>query len=40
MNIDSVALIIFNRPKETEKVISIIREAKPKNFYLIADGLE
>lgn len=38
MNIDSVALIIFNRPKETEKVISIIREAKPKNFYLIADG--
>lgn len=38
MNIDSVALIIFNRPRQTEKIIKIIKKAKPKNFFLIADG--
>ena len=33
MNIDSVALIIFNRPRQTEKIIKIIKKVKPKNFF-------
>lgn len=34
----AVAFIIFNRPETTEKVFATIRQAKPKKFFIIADG--
>jgi hypothetical protein len=33
-----VAFFIFNRPKQTEKVFSIIRQAKPSKLFIVADG--
>ncbi len=33
-----VAFIIFNRPKQTAKVFSAIRAARPPQLFVIADG--
>ena len=33
-----VALIMFNRPEHTKKVLDKIREVRPKKLYVIADG--
>lgn len=33
-----ILLIIFNRPKETQQLFSIIQKIKPKKLYLAADG--
>ena len=33
-----IAFIIFNRPDTTKKVFEVIRQAKPKQLYIIADG--
>lgn len=33
-----VALIIFNRPEETTRMIDAIRQARPKRLFVIADG--
>lgn len=33
-----VVLIIFNRPKTTEKVLNSIRKVRPRKLFLIADG--
>ena len=33
-----IAFIIFNRPNTTKKVFEAIRQAKPKQLYIIADG--
>jgi len=33
-----VALIMFNRPEHTKKVLEKIREVRPKKLYVIADG--
>lgn len=33
-----VALIIFNRPEETERVFAAIRAARPERLFVIADG--
>jgi hypothetical protein len=33
-----VALIIFNRPKETARAIAAIRAVRPKRLFVIADG--
>lgn len=33
-----ILLIIFNRPKETERVFNVIRKQKPRNFFVAADG--
>ena len=33
-----IVLIVFNRPKETRKVLKKIVEVNPKNVYVIADG--
>jgi hypothetical protein len=33
-----IAFFIFNRPETTEKVFNVIREAKPKQLFIIADG--
>ena len=35
---NSIALIIFNRPDTTQRVFNVIREAKPKKLFVIADG--
>ncbi len=34
----SVVLIIFNRPKETARAFAAIREARPRQLFVIADG--
>ncbi len=34
----TVALFIFNRPKETSTVFECIRKVKPKSLFIIADG--
>lgn len=33
-----VVLLVFNRPKETSRVFASIREARPKQLLVIADG--
>ncbi|MGI0480772.1 glycosyltransferase family 2 protein [Geminocystis sp. CENA526] len=33
-----VALIIFKRPKQTQQVFNAIRQAQPKQLFVIADG--
>lgn len=33
-----VALIVFNRPRQTERVFAAIREARPSRLFVIADG--
>jgi|GEM_PF-6744661 len=33
-----VALIIFNRPKQTRQVFEALRQIKPDRLYVIADG--
>jgi hypothetical protein len=33
-----VAMIVFRRPRHTERVLSAIRQAKPKKLLVIADG--
>jgi hypothetical protein len=33
-----VALIMFNRPEHTKKVLEKIREVRPRKLYVIADG--
>lgn len=33
-----VLFLIFNRPDTTEKVFAKIREAKPKQLFIAADG--
>lgn len=33
-----IALLIFNRPDKTAKVLEVIRQAKPKKLFVIADG--
>jgi hypothetical protein len=33
-----VALIIFNRPQETAQTLAAIREVRPKQLFVIADG--
>jgi len=33
-----VAMIVFNRPRQTEHVFAQIREARPSRLFLIADG--
>ncbi len=33
-----IALIIFNRPDHTERVFEVIRQAKPRQLLVIADG--
>jgi hypothetical protein len=33
-----IAFIIFNRPDTTKKVFDVIRQAKPKQLFIIADG--
>ena len=33
-----VVLIIFNRPHTTAKVFEAIRQAKPSQLFIIADG--
>lgn len=33
-----VALLVFNRPKETSRVFAAIREARPRQLLIIADG--
>lgn len=33
-----ILLLIYNRPKYTEKVFSVIREIKPKKLFIHADG--
>ena len=38
VNIDSVALFIYNRPEATQRIFSCIRKAKPKKLFLVADG--
>jgi hypothetical protein len=37
-NIPPVVLFIYNRPETTKKVFARIREAKPAQLFLIADG--
>lgn len=37
MNIP-VALLIFNRPDKTEKVLEVIRQVKPDKLLIVADG--
>jgi hypothetical protein len=38
-NLDTpVALIVFNRPEETSRVFAAIREARPQQLLVIADG--
>ena len=34
----AVALILFRRPEQTARVFERIREARPENLFLIADG--
>ena len=34
----AVALIIFRRPRMTERVMAAIAEAKPRKLLIIADG--
>lgn len=38
MNVKNLAIIVFNRPELTEKVMLEIKKAKPENFFIIADG--
>jgi hypothetical protein len=33
-----VVLIIFNRPHPTQRVFNVVREAKPQQLFVIADG--
>src|SRR6185369_17048088 len=33
-----VALLVFNRPEETSRVFAAIREARPLQLFIIADG--
>jgi len=33
-----VVLIIFNRPEKTQKILEVIREAKPSKLLVVADG--
>lgn len=33
-----VALLVFNRPEETSRVFKVIREARPEQLLVIADG--
>jgi len=33
-----IALLIFNRPKETAKVLSSIRQVRPRQLFVVADG--
>ena len=33
-----IAMIVFRRPQHTERVLSAIRQAKPKKLLIIADG--
>jgi hypothetical protein len=33
-----VALLIFNRPDKTEKVLEVIRQIKPRKLLVVADG--
>jgi hypothetical protein len=33
-----VALLVFNRPAETERVFAAIREARPTRLFIVADG--
>lgn len=34
----AIALIIFNRPKQTKQVIDALRQIKPTKIYVVADG--
>lgn len=34
----AILFLIFNRPEPAQKVFEVIREAKPKNLYVAADG--
>ena len=33
MNVKNLAIIVFNRPELTEKVMLEIKKAKPENFF-------
>ena len=33
-----VVLFIFNRPDTTEKVFQVVRQARPRKMFVVADG--
>ena len=34
----AIAYIVFNRPQHTEKTFAVLREQRPSQFFIIADG--